>query len=102
MRRVQCLATEYVVDEGLVLSVADAAEALGVSEDLVYELTQRGELPCLRLGRRKVIPRRVIEAVIERAMDGFDPKTVLVRLASAEDCAPEKGAPANAFSVLPR
>ena len=75
--------------EGLVLSVSEAAEALGVSEDLVYELTQRGDLPCLRFGRRKVIPRRAIEVVIERAMDGFDPHTVLVRLASAEDAARE-------------
>ncbi len=102
MRRVHCVAMESVVDEGLVLSVSDAAEALGVSEDLVYELTQRGELPCLRLGRRKVIPRRAIEVVIERAMDGFDPNTVLVRLASAKDCAQERGAPANALSVVPR
>ena len=43
--------------ERLVLSIAEAAEALGVSDDLVYELTERGDLPCLRLGRRKVIPR---------------------------------------------
>jgi excisionase family DNA binding protein len=56
----------------LVLSVAEAAEALGVSDDLVYELTQRGELPCLRFGRRKVIPRRAIELLVEAAIADFD------------------------------
>jgi excisionase family DNA binding protein len=40
----------------LVLSVAEAAEALGVSDDLVYELTERGELPCLRLGNGSSSP----------------------------------------------
>lgn len=47
----------------LVLSIAEA-DVLGVSDDLIYELTARGELPCLRLGRRKVIPTVAIQAVI--------------------------------------
>lgn len=54
-----------------VLSIAEAAEVLGVSEDLIYELTARGELPCLRLGRRKVIPTVAIQAVIDGCLDGF-------------------------------
>ncbi|MCA1683881.1 MAG: helix-turn-helix domain-containing protein [Actinobacteria bacterium] len=55
----------------LVLSIAEAAEALGVSDDLIYELTARAELPCLRLGRRKVIPTVAIQAVIDGCLDGF-------------------------------
>jgi excisionase family DNA binding protein len=54
-----------------VLSIAEAAEVLGVSDDLIYELTARGELPCLRLGRRKVIPTVAIQAVIDGCLDGF-------------------------------
>ena len=69
----------------LVLSVAEAAVALGVSDDLVYELIARRELPCLRFGRRKVIPRRAIELVIDRAMDDFDPHLVAARLAVEAD-----------------
>ncbi len=61
----------------LVLSVAKAAQSLGVSDDLVYELIERGQLPCLRLGRRKLIPRRAIELLVENAMDGFDPEAAL-------------------------
>ena len=44
---------------------------LGVSDDLIYELTARGELPCLRLGRRKVIPTLAIQAVLDGCLDGF-------------------------------
>ncbi|HUR18928.1 MAG TPA: helix-turn-helix domain-containing protein [Acidimicrobiales bacterium] len=63
--------------ERLVLSIAEAAEALGVSDDLVYELTERGDLPCLRLGRRKVIPRRAIQLVVDAALVDFDPAIAL-------------------------
>ena len=59
-------------DERLVLTVREAADALGVSDDLVYELTARGEIPCLHLGRRRVIPRRAIEMMLERAITGVD------------------------------
>lgn len=55
----------------LVFSIAEAAELLGVSDDLIYELTARGELPCLRLGRRKVIPAVAIQTVIDGCLDGF-------------------------------
>jgi excisionase family DNA binding protein len=56
-------------NEQLVFTVRQAADALGVSDDLVYELTARGDIPCLRLGRRRVIPRRAIEQMLERAVD---------------------------------
>lgn len=69
----------------LVLSVAEAAEALGVSDDLVYELTERGELPCLRFGRRKVIPRRAIELLVKSAIADFDPGAVLTSLNGARE-----------------
>lgn len=67
--------------ERLVLSIAEAAEALGVSDDLVYELTERGELPCLRFGRRKVVPRRAIQLVVDAALNDFDPTAVIAALA---------------------
>ena len=66
-----------VVSEPLVLSISETAELLGVSDDLVYDLVARGELPCLRLGRRRVIPRAAIELVIHGALDGFDTDVVL-------------------------
>ncbi len=69
----------------LVLSVAEAAETLGLSDDLVYELTETGELPCLRFGRRKVIPRRAVDLIIERALEQFDPDVVVRKLRAGRD-----------------
>ena len=51
----------------LTLTVAEAAELLGISRGLAYELAARGELPVLRLGRRIVIPRKALEALVETA-----------------------------------
>lgn len=53
--------------------IRDVAKMLGVSDDLVYELVARGEIPCLRLGRRRLIPRRAVEFMIERSLEAFDP-----------------------------
>ena len=51
----------------LVLTVAEAADRLGISSDLAYDLVARGELPSLRLGRRIVIPRIALLAFVESA-----------------------------------
>lgn len=49
----------------LTLTVPQAAELLGISRALTYELVARGELPSLRLGRRVVVPRRALERFID-------------------------------------
>lgn len=54
-------------NERLTLTVAEAAGLLGISSDLAYELIARGEIPALRLGRRIVVPRLALEAILERA-----------------------------------
>ena len=54
--------------EKLVLTVREAADILGISDDLVYKLTACGEIPCLHLGRRRVIPMRAINEMLERSM----------------------------------
>ena len=45
----------------LVFTVDEAAFLLSISRGLAYELVARGELPSIRLGRRIVIPRVVLE-----------------------------------------
>lgn len=72
----------------LVLSVAEAAEALGVSDDLIYELIAREQLPCLALGRRKLVPRLAIELLVESAMKGFEPDFVLAVLSRRSTAPP--------------
>jgi len=51
----------------LVLTVVEAADRLGISSDLAYDLVARGEFPSLRLGRRIVIPRIAFQELIESA-----------------------------------
>jgi excisionase family DNA binding protein len=52
----------------ILLTYPEAATLLGVSPRTVWNLTNAGELPVVRLARRVVrIDRRDIEALIERA-----------------------------------
>ena len=54
---------EEIVSEGL-LCVSKVAAFLGVSRTTIYQLMERGELPWVKLGRARRVPRR---AVIELA-----------------------------------
>jgi excisionase family DNA binding protein len=51
--------------EALVLSVREAAGLLGISKDLAYELVRTGEIPSIRFGRRVVVPKRRLLAMVE-------------------------------------
>lgn len=52
------------MDQRMTLTVEEAARLLGVSRALAYEIVRDGEIPSLRLRRRIVIPRRVIDALL--------------------------------------
>lgn len=62
------------------LSVAEAAGELGVSRDLVYDLVAEGLLPAIVFRNRKLVPRKAIDVLVERALDDFDPDAVLSRI----------------------
>jgi excisionase family DNA binding protein len=53
------------------LTVEQAAGILGISRGLAYELAARGEIPCLRLGRRIVVPRAALAKMLDE-VDGTD------------------------------
>jgi len=46
------------------VSVAEAGQLLGVSRAFAYELAARGELPTIRLGRRVMIPKVALLAMV--------------------------------------
>lgn len=50
----------------LTVSVAEAAERVGVSDWLIYRLIQQGNFPHRRLGRRIVIPVHALERWIDQ------------------------------------
>jgi excisionase family DNA binding protein len=59
------LSSLCVMDGGiLTLTVSEAAKALGIGRNLAYEAIQRGEIPSLRIGRRVVVPRAALAAML--------------------------------------
>jgi excisionase family DNA binding protein len=58
------------MDDGrLVYSVAEAGSLLGISGASAYELVARGELPIIRLGRRRLVLKAALSAFV-----GLEPK----------------------------
>ena len=50
--------------EPLVLTIAEAAEALKVSERLAYALAAEGVLPIVKLGARRVVPVEALKQML--------------------------------------
>jgi len=53
----------------LTLSIAEAAELVGISRTTAYELAQSGELPTVRLGRRILVPVNQLAEVLGTDVD---------------------------------
>ena len=58
------ISSEHSSDR-LVYTVAEAGALLGISRAFAYELVARGELPAIRLGRRRLVPRIALLALVE-------------------------------------
>lgn len=56
-------------DARLVRNVEEAAQLLGISRTLAYELVGRGEIPALRLGRRLVVPLAALNSLLNTASE---------------------------------
>ena len=50
-------------------SIPEAAQVLGISRSLAYELTRTGKLPIIKLGKkRKVIPIIAVEKMLNESL----------------------------------
>lgn len=56
--------------EKLTLSVAEAAQMLGISAPKAYELTHRADFPAFRIGNRTLVSRRLLEQWVDREAGG--------------------------------
>lgn len=56
--------------EKLTLSVAEAAQMLGISAPKAYELTHRADFPAFRIGNRTLVSRRLLEKWVDREAGG--------------------------------
>ena len=54
-------------EQRLTMSVEEAAIALGISRTFAYEAVARGEIPCIRIGRRILIPKVALQRLLEGA-----------------------------------
>ena len=55
-------------NERLTLNVKEAAQALGLSRNSVYQACLKGEIPYLRIGKRIVIPRAQLARMLNGEM----------------------------------
>ena len=46
------------------LTVTEAAQLLGISRGLAYEMARQGNLPSIRFGRRILIPRNALSRML--------------------------------------
>ena len=56
--------------EKLTLSVEEAGKLLGVSRAVAYQLIHRADFPTLRIGKRILIPKKQLEAWMDRQVNG--------------------------------
>ena len=54
-------------EKSLVFSVSEVAQLLGISKPNAYTLLHRGQIPCIRYGRRMLIPRFALMKMLEEA-----------------------------------
>lgn len=50
----------------LFLSVEDAAKLLGIGKTLAWDLVKAGEIPTIRLGTRRLVPRHEVVRMVYR------------------------------------
>ena len=50
------------------MSVAELARELGMSQMTLYRVIAAGEFPAVRIGRRLVVPARVLEDMADAAL----------------------------------
>lgn len=52
-------------EDDVVLTVPEAAILLRISRQSAYEAVRRGELPSIRIGKRLLVPRRILMRLLE-------------------------------------
>jgi excisionase family DNA binding protein len=53
----------------LTITVEEAAELLGISRGHAYQMAREGSIPCIRLGRRFVVVRHRLLAMLDGETD---------------------------------
>jgi excisionase family DNA binding protein len=51
--------------ERLTLSVAEAAACLGLSRNAAYSAAKNGQIPCIKIGKRLLVPKIQLEKLLK-------------------------------------
>jgi excisionase family DNA binding protein len=62
--------TAVVSGRTATVSVAEAAEILGIGRSLAYDAVRTGRIPALRIGRRWLIPRAALDRLLAEVDGG--------------------------------
>ena len=57
----------------MMFDVSEVADRLRIGKTFVYDMMERGELPYVKLGRRRLVDARDVEALISRNKIGSRP-----------------------------
>ncbi len=58
-----------MTSEKLTVTVEEAGVLLGIGRGLAYEMAKTGRLPVLRFGKRMVVPRRLLDDMLQTAIN---------------------------------
>jgi excisionase family DNA binding protein len=65
-----------MTDQPLLVSIREAAAILGLGRDSTYALAHQGRLPCVRVGRRLLVPRSSLARFVEQEAARSNGETV--------------------------
>jgi excisionase family DNA binding protein len=51
--------------ERLTLSVSEAAACLGLSRNAAYTAAKNGQIPCIKIGKRLLVPKIQLERLLQ-------------------------------------
>jgi excisionase family DNA binding protein len=72
----------------LTYTVEEAADLMGLSRSGAYRGVRRGEIPCIRIGRRLLVPKSALETYVADVENPMRPlPTVRQRVPIAEETA---------------
>lgn len=47
------------------ITVAEAAQALGIGRNAGYEAVRRGEIPIIKIGKRLLVPKAALDRILK-------------------------------------
>ncbi len=56
---------EDVVNAGLTLTVEETGKLLRIGRNQAYEAVRSGQIPSIRIGKRRLVPREALKKMLE-------------------------------------